>query len=424
MASSSDQIQAEIARTRADMTARLDNIQPRGNEYSGNTVSSSLSEITEQVRRHPLTALGLSLLAGSLLQSALSGGSSGGSSYSGPSTGGSVSGTLSQTGSSVSQGMSSATDRATQTAQSARDTVAGAASSAASTASGAASQIADTATSTASQVADAASSATSTVSDTASGAASQVAATTTDVAQQVAGTTADVVNRAADTASSAASTVSDQVSSVSSSISRSMGDLGGTISYQIQTQPLAALSVATVAGALAQPVLAPQVSKFSQSVGQTATKVQSSLSSTAAASAPNQGEIDRIRQAFVPAAVGRVKQFASRDLRDYLDTNLQPVVGQTSLRAGVVAAVTEKAEAFAESRLPSLLDRTLTGTRGLILTAVLARVLKARNDAQQGQGQTLDLIKNDLAQATTQSSTEQLQRYFPEFRENYQSSQS
>ncbi|MDP9350359.1 MAG: hypothetical protein M3P51_02285, partial [Chloroflexota bacterium] len=360
MASSSDQIQAEIARTRADMTARLDNIQPSGEGFSVNSVTSSLSGITEQVRRHPLTALGLSLAAGSLLQGAMSGGRSGGSSYSGPSTGGSVSGTLSQTGSSVSQGMSSATDRATQTAQSARDTVAGAAS-----------QVADTASSTASQVADAASSAASTVSDTASGAASQVAATTTDVAQQVAGTTADVVNRAADTASSAASTVSDQVSSVSSSISRSMGDLGGTISYQIQTQPLAALSVATVAGVLAQPVLAPQVSKFSQSVGQTATKVQSSLSSTAAASAPNQGEIDRIRQAFVPAAVGRVKQFASRDLRDYLDTNLQPVVGQTSLRAGVVAAVTEKAEAFAESRLPSLLDRTLTGTRGLILTAVL-----------------------------------------------------
>ncbi len=71
MAVTSDQIQADIARTRADMSASL----PGSSPGRQSTLGSVTSGISEQVRKRPLAALGLSLVAGSLLQGVVSGGS-------------------------------------------------------------------------------------------------------------------------------------------------------------------------------------------------------------------------------------------------------------------------------------------------------------------------------------------------------------
>nr|MBA2364495.1 hypothetical protein [Chloroflexia bacterium] len=121
MAATSDQIQAEIAQTRADMSASLEEISPTDQS----ALSSVTSTISEQVRKRPLAALGVSLVAGSLLQGVVSGGqgSTTGSSSSaikekaGSATDTATS-TLSQAGSSAAGTASIATDTVTREAQS------------------------------------------------------------------------------------------------------------------------------------------------------------------------------------------------------------------------------------------------------------------------------------------------------------------
>lgn len=321
------------------------------------------SGIAQRVRSRPLTALGLSLVAGSLLQDFLSGG---------------------QRGTSGSQATSGATGSARSALSGATDTVGGTAQSAGERVAGAAEQTVSTAADAARQAAD----------------------TATDTARSAAETTADAARRVADTTGDA------------------MGDLGGTVREQVQQRPLTAVGVAVGAGALLQPTLSPQVSSVTQSIRDQSGRLTGSLSgaTTSSSRLANQAEVDRIREALVPATVERAKRFASRDMREYLDSNLEGLIGQTSLRAGVVAAVTEKTEEVTESRLPNLLDRNLSGARGLLIMGIAAALLKARDEARQGQGNTFGNVGSDLGQSVTQSSKEQLQRHFPEFRERYQSS--
>ncbi len=345
MATPSDQIQTEIAQTRARMSARLD---AAGSSQQDN-VTGLTSTISEQVRRRPLAAVGLSLVAGSLLQEYLAGGQAG-------SGRASASGATQPVGQQVSQ---------------------------------AAQQVVDT------------------TKDTA-GAAVETA---TDVAKQVASTTGDVAHQVVATTRDAAGQVSQRAT-----------DLRTTATQQVQQRPLTAMGVAVATGLFLQPTLAPRVSQVLQSVRGPASAVGSGLSETF--SLPEQEEVERIKAALVPATVERARQFASRDLREYLDKGLEGIVGPTSLRGGIVAAATEKAEDLVNNRLPDILSGNLSGTRGLLALAVAGEVLKARSEAQQGQGQTLSNIKTDLAQSITQTSRDRLRRYFPEFREQYESSTS
>ncbi len=403
MDTTSDHIQTEIAQTRDRMSTRLDAISATQESGGGLGVTASL---TQQVQKRPLLALGLSIAAGSVLKGVLSGGQGGSitsaaSSLRGTAGGATsgVSGTLSQVGSTVSEKAGSA---------SAGETVSSAASSAADTAAGAAQAVGDVAGGVA-----------QTVGETASGAVAAIADTTATVAGQAVNTTSQVAGQVAETTGSVASTVSEQVSGLASSLSGGVGNLGTSVNQQVQQRPLTVLSAAVVTGAALQPTLAPQVSKVTQAVRTQASNLGSTISTSGAL--PNQQEVDHIRQALVPATVQRAKQFTTRELRDYLEQNLEGVLGQTSLRAGVVAAITEKGEEFAESRLPSVLDRSLSGTRGLLVAALLAQVLKARSQAQQGQGQTMSNITTGLTESVTQSSTEELKRHFPEFRQQYES---
>jgi hypothetical protein len=167
-----------------------------------------------------------------------------------------------------------------------------------------------------------------------------------------------------------------------------------------------------------QPTLAPYVGSVSRSVTTPMRDLGSGLAEVL--TLPEPDEAGRIRQALVPATVERAKQFTTREMRDYLESNLEGVLGQTSLRAGVVAAMSERAEGFVEDRLPSLLERSLSGTRGLLVLALAGAVLQARSQVRQGQGATVSNIKNELAQSLTQTAREELERHFPAFRENYQ----
>ncbi len=345
MATSSDQIQAEIAQTRARISSRLD---AAGSRQQGNGTGLT-SAISEQVRRRPVAAVGLALVAGSLLQAYLSGGQAG-------------------AGSAPASGATqSAGQQASQAAQ----------------------QVVDTTKDTAGAVVD----------------------TATDVAQRVASTTGDVANQVVATTREAAGQVAQRATG-----------LRTTTTQQLQQRPLTALGVAIATGMLLQPTLAPRVSQVTQSVRGPASTLGSGLSETFALPEPE--EVERIKAALVPATVERARQFTSRDLRAYLDTSLESVVGATSLRGGIVAAATEQAENLVNNRLPDVLSRNLSGTPGLLALAIAGEVLKARSQAQQGQGQTLSNIKTDLAQSIAQTSREQLLRYFPEFREQYESSTS
>lgn len=421
MATTSDQIQADIARTRADMTARLDSMRPATTSGTsmvtgGGGAQGILTTITEQVRRRPLAALGLSLVAGSLLQNVVSGGGSSSGTTTTSTTGNGATGALSQAGSTVSQTASSATDTVTSAAQSAGQTVSGAAQQAANTTTDMASSAAETATDTAQQAASTVAGAASTVADTATSTAQQVASTTTDAAQSVAQTATDAAQQVAQTATQTAS-------SVTTSASQGVGNIGTTVTQQVHQRPLAALGLAVGAGALAQPVLAPQVSAVTQGISTQVGRLTQSLSAATpdgGSSSPHMQEIERISQALVPATVDRARQFVSRDLRELLDSNLEAYVSQASLRAGIVGSITERAEQLADSRLPTVLGSTLSGTRGLILASLAAAILRARNEVQQGQGQLGSNMTSNFVQSLTQSATEQLSRHFPEFRERYQ----
>jgi len=204
-----------------------------------------------------------------------------------------------------------------------------------------------------------------------------------------------------------------------------VGNLGTTVNQQVQQRPLTTLGVSIGAGALLQPTLAPYVGQVTEQVQNTASTIGGSVSQlqsnvAAALTLPNQQEVERIQQALVPATVERAKKFASRDLRDYLETRLAPVVSQASLRAGIVAAVTDRTSDLVEQRLPSLLNSSLSGTRALVVASILGAVLDAYTKSQQGEGKTTEIVRLSLATSLTQTSTQQLQRYFPEFREQYQ----
>lgn len=237
MGATSDQIQAEIARTRAEMTAKLDEVAPA--QPGAGLLSRAATGIATQVRKQPLTLLGLSLVAGGLVRSATSGGGAGSQ--------GSSSRSVTE---SAKGGAGAASNVLSQAGSNAADTVAGAARSAGGTVAGATGAVQHAAGS----AVDSASSALSTVGGAASNAASQVAESASDAAGQVAQTAGD-----------AASTVSQSV--------RNLGSAGAE---QVRRRPLTAFAVAVGAGMLAQPVLAPQLSKVVQGAGDQVTMLGNS----------------------------------------------------------------------------------------------------------------------------------------------------
>jgi hypothetical protein len=205
--------------------------------------------------------------------------------------------------------------------------------------------------------------------------------------------------------------------------------LGTTVNQQVQQRPLTVLGVSVGVGALLQPTLAPtvervteQVQNTASSIGDNVSQLQSSVSS--ALTLPNQEDVARIQQALVPATVERAKKLTNRDLRDFLESRLEPIVSQASLRAGIVAAVTDRTSDVVEKRLPSLLNSTLSGTRALVVASILGAVLDAYTKAQQGEGKTTEIVGRNIALTLTETSTQRLQRYFPEFREQYQNLES
>jgi len=520
MANRSDQIQAEIAQTRARLATNLDRVGSSQQAGSGDLIST----ITEQIRQRPLAAIGLSLLAGSLLQNSLSGGQGGtGSSapsstsrYTGYTPG--TAGTQYRTGGSIGQGVSSAADRAGDALQSAGQTASDTAQQVVDTTSDVARQVADRAGDAANQVVETAGAAAEQVSeqvtdltaaiseqirrrplvavglslaagsllqnalsggqgggggssaalrrpgytgyatgstygtgyrtgtdlsgstygatgtrygttgttystgqraaDTATGAVQQVADTTRDVAETVVDTTTDVARQVADRTGDAVNQAVETAGTAVAQVSERVDNLGDTLSQQIQQRPLTALGVAIAAGMFLQPTLTPHVSNLTQSIRRPVSSLGNAIALDV--SAAQQDELDRIRRAFVPATVERARQYTSRDLRESLDRSLEGIVGQSSLRAGVVAAVTERAEGLVENRLPGVLERNLQGTGGLLALALTAAVLRARDQARQGQGQTFNVLETNLVQSLTETAREQLQRYFPEFRQQYE----
>jgi len=375
------------------------------------TLGSLTHTISEQVRQRPLITVGLALYAGSLLKDYLAGSSSRSSGYTGGSyTTGRTTGAY---GSSYGGGRASGAYEAPYGA--------GARTSAGQTVRQGVANAADTVGDAASSVVDTTANAASAVANTAANAASAVVDTTVDVAGAVADKTADVAGAVADTTVSVARQVADttgdalhQVNETAGDVIEYAGDFYSNLSRQVQERPLTALSVAIGAGMLLQPTLRPHIQAFTQDIGSPVRTAGSGIGSLV--SLPEQDELSTIRGKLVPATVERAKQFTNRELRDYLDTSLSGVVGQTSLRAGVVAAATEKAEELVSSRLSGTLERILSGTPGLLAIALTGAFLQARNQAQQGQGQTLTNIKNDVARSLTQTANDQLMRYFPAFR--------
>jgi len=250
-----------------------------------------------------------------------------------------------------------------------------------------------------------------TVADTAGDVAGTVADTASGVARQVVDTTGNVVGQVVETTGDAAEYVSDTVT-----------DLFPTVMREVRERPLTAFGLAVAAGMFLQPTLAPSVTSVTRSVTAPVRDLGSGLAEIL--TLPEPEEVERIRQALVPATVERARQFTTREMREYLESNLEPVVGQTSLRAGVVAAMSERAESIVDDRLPGFLETTLSGTRGLVALALAGAILQARNQVQQGHGATISNIKTELAQSLTQSAREELERHFPAFREHYKSEAS
>jgi len=474
MASSSNQIQADIAQTRARIDHNLDAIEANPQA----TLQSLTAGVTNIIRRRPLTTLGFSLFAGALLQDLL-GGAQGSTSVTTtvPSTSStSLYPASSGTASYGTSGLDTATgavgaaaQRVGQGTQQAASTVANTASNAASTVADTASSVANTATSAVSTAADAASNAASTAVDTAANVASTAVDTAASAASAVGNTAANVATTVADTASSAATTVVDTAASAATtvgniasevgttvadttvSVTNRLGEalsnvgetlsnagkqvvstasnLGTTVNQQVQQRPLTVLGVSIGVGALLQPTLAPTVGRVTDQVQDTASSIGNNVSQlqanvASALTLPNQQDVERIQQALVPAVVERAKKLTSRDLRDYLDNRLEPIVTQASLRAGIVAAVTDRTSEAVQNRLPGVLNSTLSGTRTLVVASILGAVLDAYTKAQQGEGKTTEIVRRDLADTLTETSTQQLQRYFPEFREQYQNLES
>ncbi len=341
-------------------------------EQVSETTGDLVSTITEQVRQRPILAIGLSLAAGSLLQSYFAGGQGA------PAT--------ARYTSSAAYRTPPTPSTADSTARRAMDTTRDAA---------------DALIDTTRNVAD-------TVIDTTRDTAGAVVGTTTRAARRVAETTGDVVDEIVDTAGQAVDQVSETV-----------GGIMPALRGQFEERPLATMGVTIATGMLLQPTLAPYIGSATTSVRNSLRTVVGDISDTFAL--PEQPEVNHLKATLVPATVERAKQFTNRELREYLDQSLETVVGQTSLRAGLVAAATERAEGLVDTRLADLLNRNLNGTRGLLALALVGGILRARGELQQGQGATLSAVKTNLAQSLTQSARDQLLQYFPEFRQQYQS---
>jgi len=374
-----------------------------GNVAEGvyDTASDLGSTISAQISRQPLLALGLSLAAGAFLQNYLRGRPAGTSivpaaSYRpyNPSYGGYTPSYATATGSTVRQGANRAAGSVGQATSNAARTVGDVAGTAVDT-------VGDVASSAAGVVGDV----TSTVVDT----AQDVASATGYAVGQVADTAGDVAGYVADTAGDAAGYVADTAGDVYETV----GDLLPTIGRQIQQRPLTALGVAIAAGMWLQPTLAPHVSSVTSDVGGVMRTAGGAMS------LPEPLEVQRIRTALVPATLERAKHLTTHQLRDYLEQSLEGVMGQTSLRAGVVAAITEKAETLVENRLPGVLNN-LQGTSSLVALGLAGALLQAYDQAKQGQGSTVEIAKNGFSQSILQTARDQLLRYFPEFREQFQ----
>lgn len=364
------------------------------------------STITNFVSGSPLMALGISLAAGSLLQRYLRGGSAStrrvGTSYSSsypayPPTYGSYEGRdvygrpgapIRQAGRDVAYAVGDAADAVGGAAQATGRVVYNAAGQAV---------------------------------DTTVDAASAVAGATVDAASAVADATVDVAQRAGNMAVDAADYVVDTASSAAGQVVETVSDLWPTITRQVQERPLTTLGVATVAGMFLQPMLAPHVKAVTTDVNNLFSTVSGTVGDLT--NLPEPPEVQRIKDAIVPATVDRTRQLITREGREYLDTSLSGMIGQPSLRAGVVAAVTDQAEEFIGNRLPGFLNG-LGGTSGLLLLGLAGAVLQARNQAQQGQGQTIANVRTQLSQSIVQNAQEQLSRFFPEFRDQLQSQQA
>lgn len=400
---------AGVARQVADTTGDVaDQVMETAGDAAGQvreTTGDLISAISEQVRERPLVAIGVSLVAGRLLSDYLSAGSSGQS-------GATRSSTTSYTGYSRGSGYAAPSANASTSQR-----IGNAADRLGDTVSGGGRQVVDTAQDVAGAVADTTADVARGVADTTVDVARGVAGTTADVARGVADTTVDVARGVANTTADVVNQVGDTAGAVTNQLQETTSNLYSTLSYEIQERPLAALSLAVAAGMLLRPTLMPYVSSVTESTRRTVSRLGDSIGEVVALPEPD--ESARIKQTLVPATVEQAKQFTSRELREYLDRSLENVVGQTSLRAGVVAAITEKAEGLAEHRLPSVLERSLQGARGPILIALAGAILKARDQAQRGEGQTLQNVKTDLSQALMESSKEQLLKYFPTFREQY-----
>lgn len=369
-----------VAATAGDVTEEV-------TERAGDLVSS----VSDFVSERPIVALGISLAAGSLLQQYLRGGSAGaGRSYSRQATYGSTY-TGYRPDYDLARGADAAARAGAAAGEAVRDT-AEAVTATARTAGYAAADMADRAVDT---TVDAAAGAVDTAVDAAQSAGAYVA----DAAQSAGAYVADAADQVVDTVS----------------------DLWPALTRQVQERPLASLGVTIAAGMLLQPVAAPHVSALSADVRDLWRTVSGATGDLL--SLPEQPEVQRIKDAIVPATVERSRQFISRDMRDYLETNLEGVVGQASLRAGVVAAVAEQAEKLVDSYLPGWLN-SLSGTPALLVLGLTGSALEARNQAQQGQGQTIANVRQAFAQSIVQNAQQQLSRYFPEFRQEMQAQES
>jgi ElaB/YqjD/DUF883 family membrane-anchored ribosome-binding protein len=360
-------------------------------ERAGDLASTVSDFVTEQ----PLMALGLSLAAGSLLQRYLKGGQTSvrpsydryGTGYASypPYDAYADRGLYTPYERTPGEATRDAVGRVGNAAHRAVDTTLGTASSAVDTAVDAADRAVDT-------VADVASSA----ADTAVDAAQRAGGAVVNVAEQVVDTTGDAVGYVADTVS----------------------DLWPTLTRQVQQRPLTTFAVSLAAGMLLQPVLAPHVKAVSSDVGDVWNAATGSVGDIA--NLPEPPEVQRIKAAIVPATVERSRQLLNHEVRDYLESSLEGMIGQASLRAGVVAAITDKAEEFADQKLPTFLNG-LSGTPALLLLGLTGAALEAYNQAQQGQGQTIANVRTNVSQAIITNAQEQLSRYFPEFRQRMES---
>ncbi len=396
-----------VAETTVDVAYRVADTAGNVTGEVTERVGDVTSTLTDYVRRQPLVAVGVSLAAGSLLQQYLSGGQ----------------------GSSRSSSMGARSPYYTDYRPSYPDypvdysTVAGADAYMRSTPSvGQATRSAAGAVGDAAQsVAGTASGVTRRAVDTTVDAASTVRDTAVDAASTVADTAVDVAQRAGSLVAGAADQVVDTAGSAAGQVAETVGDLWPAITRQVQDRPLTSLGVAIGAGMLLQPTLAPHVRALTGDVRDLWGTVSGGVGELAAL--PEPPEVQRIKEAVVPATVNRTRQFIGQDVRQYLDRSLEGVVGQSSLRAGVVAAITERAEDLVGRRAPNLLNG-LSGTLGLLVLGLAGAVLEARNQAQQGQGQTMTNVRTQLSQSIVQNAQEQLSRYFPEFRQQLESQSS